>query len=341
VTCASRAAATAARRRRDVKLAVERAILERVPEIREVRAENVTASPSKNPPCPVSVDAGADPARSRSARSLNGGRRNGRLRSLQRLLRKPSPQAPGERCDYCATSLARARTPHRSAGTAHHVQLPPVLSGVRAARRREGRYRPCRRATSGAERLRARRPPGTGCRSRSGSAFFFTTPSRAGRSRSIPDRRVRPNRSSTSKPGPRSSPSIRELGDARSRTSKRCWCCAATARHAASSCRSTPRTSWSASSARRGKASTAVAKRGADRSVLRRDHASAAGRVTARGSDERPELRVVGARAEPYAAAPQLVLRLRVTKRPACARSTRSRCAPRFALSRSAPVRCR
>jgi len=43
-----------------VKLAVERAILQRVPEISEVRAENVTAPVEENPPCPVSVDAGAD-----------------------------------------------------------------------------------------------------------------------------------------------------------------------------------------------------------------------------------------------------------------------------------------
>ena len=36
-----------------VKLAVERAILERVPEIHEVRAENVAPAVGDLPPCPV------------------------------------------------------------------------------------------------------------------------------------------------------------------------------------------------------------------------------------------------------------------------------------------------
>jgi Fe-S cluster biogenesis protein NfuA len=39
-----------------VKLAVERAILERVPEIHEVRAENVTPAVNENPPCPVAFE---------------------------------------------------------------------------------------------------------------------------------------------------------------------------------------------------------------------------------------------------------------------------------------------
>ena len=38
-----------------VKLAVERAILERVPEIYEVRAENVAAPAAEGPECPVTV----------------------------------------------------------------------------------------------------------------------------------------------------------------------------------------------------------------------------------------------------------------------------------------------
>ncbi|MFN2460300.1 MAG: NifU family protein [Candidatus Velthaea sp.] len=43
-----------------VKLAVERAILAQVPEIREVRAENVTPPSAADPVCPVAVDADAD-----------------------------------------------------------------------------------------------------------------------------------------------------------------------------------------------------------------------------------------------------------------------------------------
>jgi Fe-S cluster biogenesis protein NfuA len=39
-----------------VKLAVERAILERVPEIRLVRAENITPALDVNPPCPVASE---------------------------------------------------------------------------------------------------------------------------------------------------------------------------------------------------------------------------------------------------------------------------------------------
>jgi len=39
-----------------VRLAVERAILQRVPEIREVRAENITPAAAENPPCPVAYE---------------------------------------------------------------------------------------------------------------------------------------------------------------------------------------------------------------------------------------------------------------------------------------------
>ena len=39
-----------------VKLAVERAILSRVPEIHTVRAENITAAVEENPPCPVAYE---------------------------------------------------------------------------------------------------------------------------------------------------------------------------------------------------------------------------------------------------------------------------------------------
>jgi Fe-S cluster biogenesis protein NfuA len=41
-----------------VKLAVERAILQRVPEIHEVRAENITPAVAENPLCPVTYEDG-------------------------------------------------------------------------------------------------------------------------------------------------------------------------------------------------------------------------------------------------------------------------------------------
>ena len=191
--------------------------------------------------------------------------------------------------------------------------------------------------------LLRRRPSGTTCRSRSGSRSCSRTPRRTGSSRSTPGRPGPPSRSCRSTRGSESSTPTRELGHLRADVEALLVAAdrtASTLTSAATWSRSTPATSSSAGCAPCGAASTAGRRR-APRStssspmVAQRSRPAPPARRSGGDAVSTYEFSVVDIFAEPYAAAPQLTARLRITGHRAVRRSTRSRCGARSGSSPS------